>query len=230
MSEKEKHIPGLGHRMRMRKRFAETYSLQNFSEEEALEMALYYALPKQDTTDCAKALLSRFQKLSQVLDAPYEELIAIPGIGEYTAIYFKFLKALIHKYQGSKNTEAPEVGDISRMGAYCAALIGNEPDEVLSVIVADSARHITGHLVLPAGNTSSMHVDIRKLMAFILKEDACFVVLSHNHPNGSLIPSHEDIDFTKNLQEMLLPYGIGLLDHFIVFNDKYFSLCQRNMF
>lgn len=230
MPEKEKHIPGVGHRMRMRRRFSETFSLQNFSEEEALEMALYYALPKQDTTDAAKALLDRFQKLSNVLDAPLDELIKVPGIGEYTAIYFKFLKALMVKYQGSKNMEGKELGDVELIGSYCASLIGNESREVLSVIVADSARRIQGHMTFPAGNTNALTVDIRKLMSFILKNDASFVILSHNHPGGILMPSREDLDFTKKLQDMLAPYDIGLLDHFIVYNDKYFSFMQRNLF
>jgi hypothetical protein len=51
---------------------------------------------------------------------------------------------------------------------------------------------------------------------------------AHNHPSGSLIPSKEDLEITKQLKAAGETLGIRLLDH-ILFNQKgYYSLLEHN--
>ena len=73
-----------GHRERMRERFFQ-HGLETFNEIEALEMLLYYAIPRKDTNPLAHALLDRFGSLDYVLSASEEELCEVPGISERTA-------------------------------------------------------------------------------------------------------------------------------------------------
>ena len=60
-----------GHRQRMKDRFIQE-GLDHFSEFEALEILLYYAIPRKDTNPIAHGLISRFGSLAQVLDASVE--------------------------------------------------------------------------------------------------------------------------------------------------------------
>ena len=62
-----------GHRERLKGRFLET-GLDSFTDVQALELLLFYAIPQKDTNPIAHALLDRFGSLSQVLDAQVEEL------------------------------------------------------------------------------------------------------------------------------------------------------------
>ena len=62
-----------GHRERLKQRFLEE-GLDHFTDVQALELLLFYAIPQRDTNPVAHALLKRFGSLSQVLDASFEEL------------------------------------------------------------------------------------------------------------------------------------------------------------
>ena len=73
-----------GHRDRMRERFFQ-HGLETFNEIEALEMLLYYAVPRKDTNPLAHALLEHFGSLDFVLSATEEELCEVPGISKRTA-------------------------------------------------------------------------------------------------------------------------------------------------
>ena len=46
-----------GHREKMRRRFLET-GLEGFADHEALELLLYYAIPRRDTNPIAHALMA----------------------------------------------------------------------------------------------------------------------------------------------------------------------------
>ena len=58
-----------GHREHMRRRFLEN-GLSGFADHEALELLLYYAIPRRDTNPIAHELMDRFGTLSGVLSAP----------------------------------------------------------------------------------------------------------------------------------------------------------------
>ena len=62
-----------GHREKMRNRFL-TAGLDAFADHEALELLLYYAIPRRDTNPTAHALMERYGSLSAVLEAPAEDL------------------------------------------------------------------------------------------------------------------------------------------------------------
>jgi hypothetical protein len=82
-----------GHRARLRQRFlADSATL---SETETLELLLTYAIPRRDLAPLAQALVDRFGSADRVLTAPYDELIAVPGIGEQTAILVKVVAQLV---------------------------------------------------------------------------------------------------------------------------------------
>ena len=49
-----------GHREKMRARFL-TSGLDGFADHEALELLLYYAIPRQDTNPIAHALMERLR-------------------------------------------------------------------------------------------------------------------------------------------------------------------------
>ena len=63
-----------GHRRRKKEQFLK-YGLDAFAPHEALELLLYYAIPRVDTNAMAHALLNRFGTLAAVLEADAGELM-----------------------------------------------------------------------------------------------------------------------------------------------------------
>ena len=83
--EGEAMNPHQGHRERRKRQFRD-FGLDAFADHEALELLLFFAIPRQDTNPLAHELLSRFGSLEAVLEASVEELTAVPGIGENAAL------------------------------------------------------------------------------------------------------------------------------------------------
>lgn len=73
--------PHSHHRERLRKRAREE-GLSSFEPHEALELLLFYAIPRVNTNEIAHALLDRFGSFAAVLDADYSQLVEVPGMGE----------------------------------------------------------------------------------------------------------------------------------------------------
>ena len=61
-----------GHRERMKSRFVEA-GLEGFNDHNALEMLLFYAVPRKDTNELAHRLLKHFGSLAGGFEASYEE-------------------------------------------------------------------------------------------------------------------------------------------------------------
>ena len=62
-----------GHRQRLRDRFIE-YGMESFTDIEALEILLFYAVPRRDTNALAHALLDHFGSYRGVMEADFDAL------------------------------------------------------------------------------------------------------------------------------------------------------------
>ena len=79
-----------GHRDRLKQRFLQQ-GLDGFTDIQALELLLFYSIPRQDTNPIAHRLLDHFGSLSQVLEASAEELMRIGGINQRQAQIIQML-------------------------------------------------------------------------------------------------------------------------------------------
>lgn len=100
--------PATGHRARLRRRFiAGQVALPDV---ELLELLLTYAIPRQDVSVIARALLQRYGSVTDVLNASPTELQTIAGVGEQTTVLFE-LVAEISRRMTSKGPIQPALLD-----------------------------------------------------------------------------------------------------------------------
>lgn len=78
--------------------------------------------------------------------------------------------------------------------------------------------------VLFRGTVRSCATYPREIVREALLQNAVFVVLVHNHPSGSQIPSDDDIAMTHHLKDLLGGLDIVLFDHIIVAGLDVFSM------
>ncbi len=105
-----------GHRARVKQRFLRG-GLDSFDDHQVLELLLFYALPQRDVNELAHALLNHFGTLSAVFDAPEQELLQVPGIGENAAVLVKLLPQIARRYLISKESESGVVRTARRPAA-----------------------------------------------------------------------------------------------------------------
>ena len=74
------------------------------------------------------------------------------------------------------------------------------------------------------GGISASVIDLRLVYRTAILEGASSIIVGHNHPSGSLIPSASDISITKKLKEAGDILGIQLLDHLVMSTDNFHSM------
>jgi DNA repair protein RadC len=71
--------------------------------------------------------------------------------------------------------------------------------------------------------------DKRIVMRRALERKASSLILVHNHPSGTPMPSVEDINQTKDLHRALASCGLQLLDHVVVAGHSYYSFSDEQV-
>jgi len=133
MTEKEHHYHG--HRQRLRDRFLKS-GLDGFADYEVIELLLTLAIPRSDVKRPAKALIARFGNLRGILDAPIEDLRAVPGIGSVTPVALQIIRAAATLYlqQGGEGRDV--LAEPDRLASLWRMRIGALPHEVEAIVRA----------------------------------------------------------------------------------------------
>ena len=216
-----------GHREKMRRRFQET-GLEGFADHEALELLLYYAIPRRDTNELAHRLLTRYGSLSALLQAPIEDLRRVEGVGESAAVLLKLVPAFVYKAQRSAGQETV-LNSTEKAGRYLFSCFAGERNEVIYQLCLDRKGKLLARKRLSEGGSAAAELNIRRLVENALLSSASAVILSHNHPSGIALPSREDYATTQQAQDALRTIGVELLDHIIVAEDDYVSLADSGI-
>lgn len=97
------------------------------------------------------------------------------------------------------------------------------------MIMVNNAGKIIGWMKISQGGISETPVDARLVCKAALDTLATQVILVHNHPSGSTIPSKADKSLTNKIKNALELFSISLVDHIIVTEQKYFSFAEEGL-
>jgi len=101
--------------------------------------------------------------------------------------------------------------------------------EEFKILLLNNSNKVLGLYEVSKGGITGTIVDKRLIFAAALKANACALVLAHNHPSGSLIPSAVDKDITRGIREAGQTLGIKVLDHLIVTTNGYYSFADEGL-
>ena len=216
-----------GHRKRMLSKFLE-YGIDSLHPHEMLEILLYYAIPRRDTNPLAHELIRQFGSIRAVFDAPYEELLRIPGVGPSAATLIKMIPQMARVYlQEEKDIHI--IRHLDDLIDYLKPKFIGRTRETLYVLCLDSKNKILACVQTNEGVVNFASVSTRRIAEIALKHNAAAIVMAHNHPSGSALPSHADIDSTRSIQQFCHGLDIPLLDHIIVADNDCVSLRESGL-
>jgi len=214
-----------GHRQRLKKRFLEE-GLDGFTEIQALELLLFYCIPRKDTNPIAHALLAQFGSLSQVLEAPVAELCKVPGISENAATLLHLNKEMGRFYLINRICKNTILATIEDCAAYLVPHFFGRSVETVFLLCLDAKCKVLCCREVGEGSVNSANVPVRRVVEIALSANATSVVLAHNHPSGLAIPSADDIATTRRLASALAAVEVHLVDHIVVADNDYVSMVQ----
>jgi len=107
-------------------------------------------------------------------------------------------------------------------------IYGRNPiQENFIVLLLNRANKLIGYYRHTIGSSWSTIADIPMIIGLATKAIAQSVIISHNHPSGSLSPSEPDVSLTKNVSKALNTVSIKLLDHIIFTTNGYYSFADE---
>ena len=214
-----------GHRERIRERFRRE-GLDSFTDIQVLELLLFYCIPRKDTNPIAHGLLDHFGSLSQVLEAPVEELCKVEGIGENTAVFLRLVTQVGRYYMTDRASKAKVLPTLESCARYLQTFFFGRNVETVYLLCLDAKCKMLCCKKISEGDVNSTSLSVRKVVETALNTNASSVVLAHNHPGGMAIPSDADIQTTMHIAAALKAVDVNLIDHVLVADDDYVSLAQ----
>ena len=211
-----------GHRDRLRNKIRR-FGFECLEDHEKLEYLLFSFVPRRDTNSIAHELLLTFGSYKKVLDADPELLASVKGMTENAALFLHLLPEAFSAYLLSEKEEASLMSPAACAEAVIGR-IGRKKEEHFLILYLSESGKILKSEVFSHGQRRAVTIDRDKLVATAAKCRATYVVLGHNHPNGSLAPSDADIDSTNRIAQALGMAGIKLADHLIVSEYEYHSM------
>jgi len=218
----------LEHRKRLKVKYIKA-GLKGWADYEILEYALTFTIARKDLKPRAKELLAKFKSFSGVLDADVKELKSIKGIGPHSALFLKFLKDVSGYYIGNRVLRKDLVSSPELAVEYLKAMLKGSKDEEFFALFLDSANRMIAGEKLNTGTVNKSAVYPRKVAERALFHKAVGVIISHNHPGGSLKASEDDKRSTAAIKDSLSAIETELLDHIIICGAEYFSFKENHL-
>lgn len=202
------------------------YGCDALTEVELLQLMLYI-IGEKYTKVKAKKLLKTYANLANILSRDnyiFENDISVP-------IKFKILKKLLIEifykdYLQNFISNEKKISDTASLINFLRQELAYELKERFDIIFLTTNLNLIKHETIFKGTIDRSIVFLREIITKVLCLNAKNIIIAHNHPSGSLIPSNDDIKVTLKIKEGLKIFEINLLDHIIISKKGYFSFVE----
>lgn len=217
-----------GHRRRMRERYR-AQGLDAFAPHEILELILFYAIPQRNVNPLAHGLMQRFGSLHGVLDAPPEQLMQVPGVGEYAATLLSLFSQVSKQVEISRAGKMEMIRNREDAEEHCKRLLAGCNRERFYVVCMNGQMEVIADALVAQGSLTEVPAYPRLVVQAALNHNAHSVLLCHNHPGGTLVPSQADLDATAAIAGLMEGIEVVLADHIIVAQGQALSMVSFHL-
>lgn len=158
------------------------------------------------------------------------QLMNFKGVGEAKAISIIAALELGRRRRTQDAVELKKVTSSKIIFEIMQPIIGELPHEEFWIIYLNNSNKVISKSQLSKGGITGTLVDIRIVFKTALEMGATGLILCHNHPSGTLIPSDADKQITAKLKLAGDSLEIKVLDHLIVTEKSYFSFVDEGIF
>ena len=176
-----------------------------------------------------RILASVALNLTELGKLSVNDLMKFKGIGEAKSISIIAALELGRRLRGEEAIEKKQVTSSSSVFELMQPIIGELSHEEFWIVYLNNSNKVLKKIQLSKGGIVGTLVDVRLVLKAALQIDAVGLILTHNHPSGSLIPSQADKKITQKLKIASETIDIKVLDHLIITEKAYFSFADENL-
>lgn len=176
---------------------------------------------------CKRILASVDHNLSALGKLSLKQLMEFKGIGEAKAISIVAALELGRRRRGEEALQRDKIDSSQSVFELMQPIIGELAHEEFWIIYLNNSNKVLQKIQLSKGGITGTLVDVRLALKTAIELGAVGIILTHNHPSGTLKPSEADKQITKKLKTAGESLDIKVLDHLIITENAYFSFADE---
>jgi DNA repair protein RadC len=196
------------------------------SDAELLAILLRTGLAGCSVLQMAQGLLDRFGGLAGLLNTDDQALHSVKGLGPAKRAEMLAVMELAKRATAQQLREREVFDHPGAVKHYLQMHLGHRPHEIFAVLFLDSQNRLIAMEEMFRGTLSQTSVYPREVALRALHHHAASVILTHNHPSGSVLPSPADPALTDTLKQALGLLDVRVLDHIIVAQGANHSMAE----
>ena len=201
------------------------------SDAELIAILIGSGSRNESAVDLSKRILASVDNnLNALGKLSITQLMTFKGIGEAKAISIIAALELGRRRRSEDALELKKVTSSKVIFEIMQPIIGELPHEEFWIIYLNNSNKIISNSQLSKGGITGTLVDVRIVFKTALEMGATALILCHNHPSGTLVPSDADKQITRKLKLAGESLEIKVLDHLIVTEASYFSFADEGIF
>tara|TARA_R110000850_G_scaffold16697_6_gene51851 strand:- start:43018 stop:43746 length:729 start_codon:yes stop_codon:yes gene_type:complete len=235
-------------RMDMNQKKPTSFSIKNWSEDDrprekllqkgraALSDAELIAIligsgnRDESAVDLSKRILNEAgSSLNALGKLSIEQLMQYKGIGEAKAITIAAAMELGRRRRGEEAVQQKKITASASVFELMQPVIGELGHEEFWILYLNNSNKVIQKRQLSMGGITGTLVDVRLVMKTALECGATSLILTHNHPSGTLTPSQPDKQLTEKVKNAAASLDIKVLDHIIITEKSYFSFADEGI-
>lgn len=176
-----------------------------------------------------KILASVNNNLNELGRLSIKQLMQFKGIGEAKAVTIAAALEIGRRRRGEDAKKITKITSSQSAFDLLQPLMGELPHEEFWIVYLNNSNKVIHTAQLSKGGITGTLVDVRLVLKRALELGAVALILAHNHPSGTLMPSGADKQITRKLQIASEAMDIKVLDHLIITQKDYYSFADEKM-
>ncbi len=201
------------------------------SDAELIAILIGSGSRNETAVDLSKRILASVDNnLNALGKLTIQQLTNFKGIGEAKAISIIAAAELGRRRRVEDAVELKKITSSKMIFELMQPIIGELPHEEFWVLYLNNANKVLSKSQQGKGGITGTLVDVRLVFKTALELGATSLILCHNHPSGTLVPSEADKKLTQKLKVVGQNLDIYVVDHVIIAEQGYFSFADEGIF
>ena len=203
---------------------------QSLSHAELLAILINSGNDKESAVDLSKKIMQHCSnKFAMLSKMSIKDLQLFRGIGQAKAITIIAAMELAKRKEKEKIIHQSSITSSTDAYHQIRYYFEDLNHEQFWIILLNRANKILHLSQISKGGVSSTVVDPKLIFSAALEWKASSIILVHNHPSGSLVPSEHDKKLTAQIKQGANLLEITVLDHLIIGQNEYFSFADQQV-
>ncbi len=209
----------------------EMYGAGALSDSELLAIIIKCGSKEESSVSLAQKILTSKsygdKSLRFLQNLSIEELMKIKGIGKVKAIQIIATCELAKRMSKPIHSLKIMIKSTKDVTDLVMDELRFEKREIVKLLILNSKNVLLKNINISLGGDSFATIQPKAVLSEPIKIGAPKIILIHNHPSGDPTPSKSDFEVTDIIYECASMFGIQLIDHVIIGDNKAESIFQK---